>query len=76
MISLEKYNDDQQRVASLKQPANLTHMLMDTSSIELFTNQGEACFSERIYCEEAVHIETISEVSTDTIQIYQLGGMA
>lgn len=76
-VSLEKYNDDKQRVSSVETTSQFdVHMLMDTSSIELFTNQGEACFSERIYCEQAVHIETISEVATDTIQIYQLGGMA
>ena len=47
------------------------HLLVDTSSVELFVNDGEATFTERLYTEDKVSLNLLSQgkVSYD---IYQL----
>jgi beta-fructofuranosidase len=75
-VALQKYNDDQQRIATVEVTNQFDiHCLIDTSSIEIFVNNGEACFSERIYSENDIRIETDSVSEKDTVRIYQLGGM-
>lgn len=75
-VALQKYNDDQPRIATVEVTNQFDiHCLIDTSSIEIFVNNGEACFSERIYSENDIRIETDSVSEKDTVRIYQLGGM-
>jgi beta-fructofuranosidase len=71
---LHKYNDELAREA-IVMPSKVTdiHLLLDKSSVEIFANEGEACFSERIYNEKKVYIETVSTSSDYSIEAYQLG---
>jgi len=74
VVTLEKYNDDQPRTVILHTAANFdVHLLLDNSSAELFINAGEACFTERIYTEKSLQINTQSQTTNYDIKVYQLG---
>ncbi|MCZ2491305.1 glycoside hydrolase family 32 protein [Dellaglioa carnosa] len=74
-VTLQKYNDDLLRETNITVSGQMDiHLLMDNSSAELFVNNGEACFSERIYDEKELTIETSSGSTNYDIKIYELGG--
>lgn len=74
-IVLNKYNDDLSREAEVNVDDKIDiHILLDNSSAEIFANNGEACFSERIYNTENITIETVSKSSDYDIKIYKLDG--
>lgn len=74
-VTLQKYNDESLRIASVHPAATLdVHLLMDNSSVEIFVNNGEACFTERIYDEKNIYIETISNSNNYDVKVNQLGG--
>lgn len=71
-VSLMKDNDDLPRTVAIEQLATFdVHLLIDNSSIEIFTNQGEACFTERIYPIGGVQIEVVGAL-VKPIEAYQL----
>ncbi|KRM78646.1 hypothetical protein FC84_GL000381 [Lapidilactobacillus dextrinicus DSM 20335] len=71
-LILEKYNDDLPREVAVTKIDDI-HLLLDKSSVELFVNNGEVCFSERIYDEKDFYIETSSDAERFSIKAYQLG---
>ncbi|WP_409021780.1 glycoside hydrolase family 32 protein [Dellaglioa sp. P0083] len=74
-VTLQKYNDDLLRETNVSVANKLDiHLLMDNSSAELFMNNGEACFSERVYDEKELIVETSSDSTNYDIKIYELGG--
>ncbi|MDF7638143.1 sucrose-6-phosphate hydrolase [Lactobacillus sp. ESL0791] len=70
----DKQKEDKKRFGSLKPSAKLKmQIFIDTSSIEIFLNDGEVVFSERYYTEEKpeIIIKTQAEVQTK-VQAYML----
>lgn len=71
--SLQKYNDPEPRVASLNLGKKFDiHILIDSSSAEIFINSGEVVFTERFYDEHDLFIETYTKENDFQINAFQL----
>lgn len=71
--SLQKYNDFEPRVANLSLEKQFDiHILIDSSSAEIFINNGEAVFTERFYDEHDLFIETSTSENDFQINAFQL----
>lgn len=56
------------------QPTHHLQIIIDTSSVEIFINDGEACFTERYYIDEAPSvILSAREPTKAQLAAYQLG---
>ncbi|MGY3743474.1 glycoside hydrolase family 32 protein [Leuconostoc inhae] len=72
-VTLQKYNDPFIREAQIDIDQIIdVHILIDTSSCEIFVNNGEAVFTERIYGENDFHIKTFSDSNDYCLQVYEL----
>lgn len=75
-VILKRPGKDGVREAVIMQTNELKlHLLVDTSSIEIFVNDGEATFTERIYTEDKLSLNILSNGNV-SYDIYQLDGNA
>jgi len=71
-VVLKRPGDDGTRVAVIPATEQLKyHLLVDTSSAELFVNDGEATFTERLYPTTDLTLKLLSQGDVQ-YQIYQL----
>ncbi|WP_125566806.1 glycoside hydrolase family 32 protein [Companilactobacillus insicii] len=77
-VSAERPENDGIREAIIHSTNKIKlHILVDTSSVEIFINDGEATFTERIYSEDTLKFNLVSDGSvTANYDIYQLDSHA
>ncbi|WP_125761496.1 glycoside hydrolase family 32 protein [Companilactobacillus hulinensis] len=77
-VSVERTGEDGVRETIILPTNKLKlHILVDTSSVEIFVNDGEATFTERIYSEDALKFNLLSNDETHvSYNIYQLDSHA
>ena len=69
---MNRSTKDGERAAVLKTSKNLQlQIFLDKSSAEIFVNDGELTFTERVYWQEAVQARLLSNVANQ-VQAWQL----
>jgi len=74
---LNRTGDDGEREAMINVGGNLKlHLFVDTSSVEIFVNDGVRTFTERFYADEAqLNVVTDNETNV-SVDVYELEGKA
>lgn len=75
-LILQRSTSDPEREATLKATDLKLHIYVDTSSIEIFVNDGQRAFTERIYA-DSIDLNMISDnVSKVNAKVYRLENSA